>query len=270
MGELEPSMLPEASGLAVSAKFPDRLYHVNDSGEALFFYLTNRAGGETQQVKVAGVEPVDVEDLGLGPCGGGDSCLFIADIGDNLAERDAISLTVVKEQETYGEVISPYRYVRLRYPDGAHNAEALAVHPSGDIYLLTKDFGLFSTAARLYHLPRRAWEEGQGVQTLDFVTSLDLPSLMPSLLGILGQAATALDISADGRRLLVLTYRDALELSLTALGSELNDRDYTVIPLRRLPQQESVAYLPDGSGFIYTSEILAGSDAKIMLEPCLD
>lgn len=56
-------------------------------------------------------------------------------------------------------------------------------------------------------------------------------------------------ISDDGSRLLVLTYRDAVEYSF-------DFRHQRRIELPFLQQQESVAYLPGSRSFIYTTEQL--------------
>ena len=44
IGQLDHTLINEASGLAVSAKFPGRLYHINDSGGGPQF-LRNGHGG---------------------------------------------------------------------------------------------------------------------------------------------------------------------------------------------------------------------------------
>src|SRR5206468_5302264 len=84
--------LQEASGVAVSRKFPDRLYHINDSGDAGRFYITNTKGTETQPVSVIGFKPVDTEAVSLGACSNGKSCLFIGDIGDNGRRRQTVDI----------------------------------------------------------------------------------------------------------------------------------------------------------------------------------
>lgn len=276
VGTLDPS-LPEASGLAVSRHFEDRLYHINDSGRGPYFYLTGTHGENTQRVRIKGfsARDADLEDMGLGPCDVAPSCLFIGDIGDNLREREELELLVIEEQETYSDEVTPYRRVRFRYPDGPHNAEGLAVHPNGDVYLLTKEESFFRPApSRLYRLPREAWEEGEGVQVLEAVGSLPLPLGEVALLSGFNRVATSFDISPDGARFLVLTYGGALEvvldlserwrpLSLLQVG-----KDYRTIDLKRLPQQESVAYEPGGESFLYTSETLGGTGGEIVRVAC--
>ncbi len=52
LGMLDHQIIPEASGIAVSRAFEDRLYHNNDSGDGPYFYVTNWAGAATQTVTV--------------------------------------------------------------------------------------------------------------------------------------------------------------------------------------------------------------------------
>src|SRR5690349_18401504 len=89
VGTLDPAFLPEASGIAVSRQYEDRYYHINDSGDGAAFYVTDSAGQKTRKVAIRGYKPQDTEDLALGPCdGGGDTCLFVGDIGDNAQKRE--------------------------------------------------------------------------------------------------------------------------------------------------------------------------------------
>ena len=77
----------EASGLAVSARYSNRLYHINASGDTGRFFVTDQSGAKAQSVTVSGFDPIDVEDLSIGPCGRTSDCLFLPDIGDNRQNR---------------------------------------------------------------------------------------------------------------------------------------------------------------------------------------
>jgi hypothetical protein len=70
MGTLDYHNLEEASGIAVSRRFPRRLYHVNDSGNWPYFYTTDMSGGNTKQVKISGYASGGsyFEDASLQPC----------------------------------------------------------------------------------------------------------------------------------------------------------------------------------------------------------
>ena len=128
--------LPEASGLAVSA-LPGRLWTHNDSGQAQVFALDVH-GKVTARVQITGATVEDWEAIAVGPCPDG-SCLFIADIGDNSAKRQ--NITVYRLAEPSGKDASSVAVadvIQMKYPDGAHDAEALLVTPDGTILVVTK------------------------------------------------------------------------------------------------------------------------------------
>ncbi|MGH7892650.1 MAG: hypothetical protein ACREN0_10295, partial [Thermodesulfobacteriota bacterium] len=84
-GALDRLQIDEASGIAVSRRFPGRLYHVNDSGSGPYFYVSDLNGGKARAVRIEGFEAFrsDFEDASIGGCFSGKSCFFIADTGDN-------------------------------------------------------------------------------------------------------------------------------------------------------------------------------------------
>src|SRR6185503_18125740 len=95
--------------------------------------------------RVPGATAFDWEDIALAACPGrpGD-CLFIADTGDNSERRKAPKLFVIPEPSPSSRArrdtlsTEPAHGVLLRYPDGPHDVEALAVSPKGDAFLVTK------------------------------------------------------------------------------------------------------------------------------------
>ena len=230
IGDLQ-AQLNEASGVAASRKFPGRLYHINDSGDTGRFYTTDLDGKNTRAVTVAGFSPADTEALSLGPCPGTPargSCLYLGDIGDNAANRKSIEVVVVDEAQNFAQTVKARARLKLRYPDGPHDAESMAVHPNGTIYILTKE-----RPARLFKA-----DANVSAQTLTPVTTLDP-----------GGKPTDMAISDDGSRLVVLTYTDAVEYSFDFKRQQK-------ITLAPLQQQESVSYMPGSRSFIYTTERL--------------
>ena len=232
IGELQ-IQVNEASGVAASRKFPGRLYHVNDSGDSGKFYVTNIEGKQTTGVSVTGFKPLDAEALGLGACSAaGKSCLYIGDIGDNDRRRQTIQVALVEEMENFPASMTPQERMTLRYPDGPHDAESMAVHPNGTIFILTKE-----EPARLYKA-----EAGVATQTLAPVMTLDA-----------GFSPSDMTISDDGTRLLVLTYLYAVEFGID-LAHPSPPRYQERIRIKPLQQQESIAFLPGSRSFIYTTE----------------
>ncbi|WP_332773441.1 hypothetical protein [Phenylobacterium sp.] len=259
-GALDTKLVNEASGLDVSARFRDRLYHNNDSGDGLRFYVSGLKGEATRAVDVEGPDPRDIEELSLGPCGA-KTCLYLGDIGDNPGKRDGVVFTLVVEKKAFKDKVKPLRAVRARYPDGPHNAEAFALHPNGDLFLVTKPVDARMTKpgpALVYRLTATQLRDGRDVQTFAKVGEIDLPTIMAEF-PFPGSIATALDISADGKRALLLTYVAALVLDFD-LAKGL-DGPHQIVRLNTMPQQEAGAWLPDGSGFLYDTELTRNAKA---------
>lgn len=262
LGVLDGALISEASGIAASRTHPGRLYHNNDSGDGPFFYQTDAGGGATRRIAVSGFTPRDVEDIALGPCTGAPACLYLGDIGDNGRARSKVQFIQVAELAKFPGEVAPLRIVEARYPDGAHDAEGFALHPNGDLYLITKavDFRQRASApAQLFRLTVAQLDAPAGeVQTFEPVGTLDLPALISDAFA--SQAATAMDISADGARTLVLTYRTVLEWRqdlAQPIGTHALEpgRDFSLTPLHPLVQAEAIAYDAEGDAILYTSEL---------------
>ena len=143
--------LPEGSGIAASRRLPGRFWAHNDSGEASLIALDAK-GTVLGQVRVAGAKVDDWEAIAVGPCAEG-SCIYIGDIGDNNAKRSNITIYRIPEPETVSGSVESSQVIRARYPDGAHDAEALLITPKGDMLIVTKgDTGPIG----LYRLPSSA------------------------------------------------------------------------------------------------------------------
>ena len=73
-----------------------------------------------------------------------------ADIGDNQAERQRITIHRVPEPSTEDSVVVKETF-HATYPDGAHDAETLLVAPDGGLFIVTKGE---TDAVALYRFPR--------------------------------------------------------------------------------------------------------------------
>jgi hypothetical protein len=141
--------LPEASGLAVSRRGTGRLWAHNDSGEPILFALDSR-GSVTGRVRLSGVTLDDWEAVAVGSCPGG-SCVYVADIGDNNARREHITIYRFPEPSGSEASVSVNGIFHAQYPDGAHDAEAVLVTSDNGIFIATKgDTG----PVALYRFPR--------------------------------------------------------------------------------------------------------------------
>ena len=259
--------LTEASGIEASSVYPDRLYHINDSGHKGTFTYTDTFLGNPHQIFVPGMDPVDTEDLSIMSCPDKkSSCLFIADIGDNRRERKQIKVTLIKEEESYPvkyvfrmwkrvPVATVYKQVTLKYADSkAHNAEAFAVHPNGDFFIISK----ISGTATIYQAKFEDWQDGEALMIP--VGEIDLANLT-KYNGEIVPFVTSMDISNDGTRFLVLTYSKVIEFfyDLTSLSlpdtSYMNEGvDFVIRSTLPLAYQEAVSYSSLENGFIYSTE----------------
>jgi hypothetical protein len=140
--------LPEASGLAASRRVPGRLWSHNDSGEPVLVAL-DASGKVTTRLQVSGARVDDWEAVSVGPCPSG-SCIHIADIGDNDAERERITIYRIPEPDASAGAAPAPDVFHATYPDGAHDAETLLVAPDGRMYVVTKGE---TGAVALYRFP---------------------------------------------------------------------------------------------------------------------
>jgi hypothetical protein len=149
----------EASGIAASIVDPRVVYVQNDSGDApRFFALDARTGRTVAMHPVPGATNVDWEDLAVARDRRGVASVWLADIGDNDARRADVCIYRVDEPRP-GTAVGRPEVWRLRYPDGPHDAESLAVAPGGAAFIVTKS--LLGSSA-VYTVPARPG----GVQTL--------------------------------------------------------------------------------------------------------
>ena len=152
-GPLANDKLTETSGITASSKLPDVIYAHNDSGDSSRFFAVSRTGADLGVFKVSGAQNIDWEDMDRGPCPAG-SCLYIADTGDNERERLAYTLYRMIEPTAVlpGEQSIDADRIVFTYPDGAHDAEVLLVHPvTGDLTIVTK---IGSKPAPIFTLPQ--------------------------------------------------------------------------------------------------------------------
>ena len=262
LGRLDGKFISEASGLAVSRRF-GKLYHVNDSGDGPRFFVTERDGTGTRGITIRDFKPRDVEEIALGPCPGGDTCLAIADIGDNRRRRKLIEVLFVKETEEWGEEVDAVARLWLKYPDQAHDAEAIAILPNKDLIIVTKELVQMksSFSAHVFRL-RAPYKESSEKKplVLESLGRIDVPSMIANK-GLDG-AVTAMSVSTDGKRVAFLTYGNALEvaLDLSAAKPKLTGlkrgKDFSTVTLLRLAQQEGVSYDVNERDLIYTSETI--------------
>jgi hypothetical protein len=257
LGRISDAGVDESSGLAASRRNPGLLWTHNDSGDEPLVYCLDAQARSCGAWRVTGAEAFDWEDMAAGPGPtAGEPYLYLGDIGDNIDQRSEIVVYRIPEPVAGGGGAAPTRRspaataraeaLRLRYPDGTRNAEALLVHPtSGDLYVVTKEAsgaGVYKAAAPLD--PAR-------------VAPLTRVAELPFGAGGPFDQVTGGDISPDGRRVVFCTYAQGYELLLPE-GAPSFDSVWAVPPVAvalgpRL-QGEAIAYRLDGRALLTTSE----------------
>lgn len=210
LGTVENAALPELSGLAPSHREAGVFWAINDSGNDAALVAIDPQLRVTAVVAVEGAVNVDWEDLASYTERDGQPWLLIADTGDNFSLRAESSLILVPEPGAGAVRIRPARTLRFQYEDGPRDCEAVAVDAPGRRVLLA-DKGRVPVG--LYEL---SLDAAEGVlQTARRIASFpELVPTAPPRVQTLGSrlsrgTATAMDVSADGQRLLVLTYLSA-------------------------------------------------------------
>ncbi len=258
LGTVTDPGIDESSGLAASRRNPGLLWTHNDSGDAPLVYCLDIQAHGCGVWRVTGAEAFDWEDMAAGPGpSAGEPYLYLGDIGDNLDQRTEIVVYRIPEPAAASGVgttkaapaaTPPAEAIRLRYPDGAHNAEALAVHPvTGDLYVVTKDAQsakVFKASAPLVTARLTALVQ---------VGTIRLGSASRGL-----ELVTGADVSPDGRRVAISTYAQAYELELPAGGvfDDIWAQRPVPVTLGFRPQGESIAYRLDGRALLSSSEIV--------------
>lgn len=272
IGQLDGKILDEESGLAVSRRYP-KLYHINDSGGGPYFYVTDRDGSHTKKIRIEGFKAKDTEEIALGPCpedlkSRSTKCLAIGDIGDNFERRKSIEVVFLLERKAFGSSVKPVARVELKYPDRPHNAEAFAVLPNGDLVIVTKEGGRLSGSHPAQVFGAQSQNLIDGIKkkrpvALEHRGEIDVPALTGDK--GLGGLVTAMSLSGDGRRFVLMTYGKALEFDLDLANARfpptLNQQSqksrswHSIVSVRPLVQQESIAYDTNDRDLLYSTEV---------------
>ncbi len=115
-------MLNEVSGIADSKLNTGYLWVQQDSGNPPLIYLLKHDGTVTDSILIENATNRDWEDIVLS----GDQ-LFIGDIGDNNATYPDYAFYRFNEPSLGMERVSNSDKIEFTYPDGSHDAEALAI-----------------------------------------------------------------------------------------------------------------------------------------------
>ncbi len=259
-GVLLDAEMSEISGLAASRRHPGVLWMHDDGGNPARLFATDANGRRLATFTVEGVTKTDWEDMAAFELDG-RQYLLVADTGDNGGLRRSLQLHVFEEPaELENARLAPAWSIAFRWPDGPLDCEAVAVDAdAGQILLISKK----RTPPELFSLPLRP--QGSGLQVAVARGRLagvpaparDLPGDAPKRRRYEHQV-TAADLSPDGRRLAVMTYRDLLVYTREGVEdwSRAVGRPPGIAPLPWLPQAEALGWRADGETLLATGEFI--------------
>lgn len=265
-GELDIPQLDEASGLANSHSNPTYLWSHNDSGGDPTLYLMTLQGADSGRYHLSGAQNTDWEDLAIGP-GPTDNVnyLYAADIGDNRAVRESLTIYRVPEPDVSvrfrqvgtnqvqidlpaDSTLTQVEAINFVYEDGARDAESIFVDPATkDIYIITKR----EPSVILYRLPFPQ-------STTDQNTALRVMVLPYTFV-------VAADISPSGNEILMKNYTNVYHWQKAGSESiqELLSNEPNRLNYIQEPQGEAIAWAVDESGY-YTISESDGNDPVVI------
>ena len=255
IAHLENPAVHESSGIAASRRWQGVFWTHNDSGDQPRVFAFDRQGRDRGAFTVAGATNIDWEDIAIGPGPRpGAWYLYIGEIGGN--KRDAAEVVIYRVPEPQprdgGSAGTERSFaIHLRYPDHAHDAEALLVHPaSGDIYIVTKAFA-DDRETVVFKAP--APHTG-AVRVMEQVGTVRFAN--ESVINLMLGRVTSGDISPDARRVILCDYFRAHEAVLPAgqAFDEIWNQEWMPVELAPRRQGEAICYRSDGRALLATSE----------------
>ncbi|NQU24558.1 MAG: hypothetical protein HQ567_25015 [Candidatus Nealsonbacteria bacterium] len=245
---LANSMIDESSGLACSRSRPGLFWTHNDSGDLARLYALDRQGKDLGWCDLKDVQAFDFEDV-ASFSRDGKHYLLVGDTGNNGLAATIQILYLIEEPPIDADkgvslAETPIvQVINYSYEDDHRNCEALAIDPSDrTILLVTKER---ESKCLVYAL---VWPKNDPKQATSAkkIATLKIPLV------------TAMDVSPDGRRAVVLTYGNAYEYTRgeKETWATAFSRRPALIRVPERVQGESICYGPDGKTLYLTSEKL--------------
>lgn len=240
--------LDESSGLALSRRVSGLFWSHNDSDTDARLYLFDRQGRVLGSCLLKGVRAFDWEDM-ASFLWGGKPYLLVADTGNNNLAAAVHMLHVVEEPPVDAQrgvlvrEVPVVQTIYFSFDDDFRNCEAVGIDPTDrTILLVSKERG---PQCHAYVL---AWPKAptKKAQVARRVATLHM------------RQATAMDVSPDGRRAIVVTYNNAFEFIRQPGESWARAlaRPPREISMPDRAQGEAICYGDDGMTLYLTSERL--------------
>lgn len=241
LGKLTNPKLSEVSGIIPYSHQKNHFWVHNDSGDKAQIYLIDDKAGLKSTVQFEGINVVDCEDIARVNINS-VPYLLLADIGNNLKNRDVLSLYLFPEPKVNAnEHIIPrtdIKKIDIKYADKKRDAEAIFIDPvDQEVYIISKRD--FKSALFSFSLKKNTHDE----DVIRLLPQMELPFTF----------TTSADISPDGRFIVVknLTHiylwpRNTNNSIIKTLAGP-----YIQIPYTPEPQGEAVCFDLDDR-YIYT------------------
>ncbi|HWP31388.1 MAG TPA: hypothetical protein VNK96_06665 [Fimbriimonadales bacterium] len=194
--ELENSHVTESSGVAASHRMRGIYWTHNDSGDGPNLYAFDENGKDLGTYTLQNAKAIDWEDMASAKIGG-VPYLYIADVGDNARIRKEIVVYRVREPEAKPGIhtIREFDTYTLKYPDEAHDCEALIVSPKEELILITKE------RAGQPGVYMASLKDSKHSYTLEKLGELKMDNAVRA-----NRLVTGADMSPDGQFVVVRTY----------------------------------------------------------------
>lgn len=239
IGTIKHPPVAEASGLVASRRHPGVLWTICDSGNVAHLFAIDRTGQLLAEYRPDGAINVDWESVALDDRGN----LYIADVGNNLPlplrwvyqvrEPDPRQAPPPGGAAGAVKTIPIERTFHYRFPAEPFDVEGT--------FVLQDSLYLVSKAPRQTALHRLRLGDSTEIQTLAKVC--DVPAI---------HTVTGADISPDGRRVALNSYREVVVFNLGETGvTALAGKPVHRIPFRA-PAVEGCAW--DGEDLLLVSE----------------
>ncbi len=240
---LDSEEVDESSGVAASPTLTGVFYTHNDSGDSARFFRFSRSGKVDGAYTLKGVEAQDWEDMAAATVDG-KSYLYFGDVGDNDEARESVVIHRVPEPTTTGtQTLTDFESYTVKYPDGAHNCEAVFVTKSGDVWVVTKNIGGNSIVFML------SKPKGKGSYTFRRIADISIDTG-----GLGGKYVTGGAVSPDEKFVVLRTYSAALEYAVPAKFEDWTKSEPVSIRTALEQQGESICYSKNGKALVTTSE----------------
>lgn len=252
-----PDAIDETSGVATSRAHAGTFWTHNDSGGDPVIFAIDTTGAALARVHLLGATNRDWEDIATGPCepGSDESCVFIAETGDNNEHHPNVAVYRVPEPDPAVDTVAgPVETLRFTYPEGPRDAESLFVTEAG-LHVITKGR---SGAIELYRLapPYRA----DSTVEVRFVQRLAPPPASHSA------QVTAAAASRDGDEVVVRSYSGLRFYQMDADTLRPRGRHADIVAPDQM-QGEAVDFVAPGT-YILTSEGSGGRPQSLAIVTC--